>query len=178
MIRLELLFREWKQLWDTFTSVGPLICPDGRVSSLNKSNPIQYKTCSKSLSWKISKSRGTRKNWPSQLGGHNVRRQYPPAPMTVQDNKIMYSREMLVLQSIFAGWLWFRWLTSGNDIDLLIYAACIDYLVMVIALMPLCAIGVGNAYILVLNGIQTNIYKLQEYFAKFLTFIKLPVISG
>ena len=35
------LFREWKQLWDTFTCVGRLICPEGRVSSLNKSNPIQ-----------------------------------------------------------------------------------------------------------------------------------------
>ena len=33
------LFREWKQLWDTFTCVGRLICPEGRVSSLNKSNP-------------------------------------------------------------------------------------------------------------------------------------------
>ena len=33
------LFREWKQLWDTFTCVGQLICPEGRVSSLNKSNP-------------------------------------------------------------------------------------------------------------------------------------------
>ena len=39
MIRLEWLFREWKQSWDTFTCVGRLICPDGRVS-LNKSNPI------------------------------------------------------------------------------------------------------------------------------------------
>ena len=37
MIGLE--FREWKQLWDTFTCVGRLICPEGRVSSLNKSNP-------------------------------------------------------------------------------------------------------------------------------------------
>ena len=27
--------------WDTFTYVGRLICPEGRVSSLNKSNPIQ-----------------------------------------------------------------------------------------------------------------------------------------
>ena len=35
------LFREWKQLWDTFTCVGRLICPEGRVSSLNKSNPSQ-----------------------------------------------------------------------------------------------------------------------------------------
>ena len=35
------LFRKWKQLWDTFTCVGRLICPEGRVSSLNKSNPIQ-----------------------------------------------------------------------------------------------------------------------------------------
>ena len=34
-------FREWKQLWGTFTWVGRLICPEGRVSSLNKSNPIQ-----------------------------------------------------------------------------------------------------------------------------------------
>ena len=33
------LFREWKQLWDTFTRVGRPICPEGRVSSLNKSNP-------------------------------------------------------------------------------------------------------------------------------------------
>ena len=29
------------QLWDTFTCVGRLICPEGHVSSLNKSNPIQ-----------------------------------------------------------------------------------------------------------------------------------------
>ena len=28
-------FREWKQLWDTFTCVGRLIYPEGRVSSLN-----------------------------------------------------------------------------------------------------------------------------------------------
>ena len=33
------LFRELKQLWDTFTCVGRLICPEGLVSSLNKSNP-------------------------------------------------------------------------------------------------------------------------------------------
>ena len=26
------LFREWKQLWDTFTCVGRLICHEGRVS--------------------------------------------------------------------------------------------------------------------------------------------------
>ena len=32
-------FREWKQLWDTFPCVGRLICPEGRVSLLNKSNP-------------------------------------------------------------------------------------------------------------------------------------------
>ena len=32
------LFREWKQLWDTFTCVGRLICPEGHVSSLCKSN--------------------------------------------------------------------------------------------------------------------------------------------
>ena len=32
--------REWKQLWDTFTCVGRLICPEGRVSSLNKYNTI------------------------------------------------------------------------------------------------------------------------------------------
>ena len=36
------LFREWKQLWDTFTCVGRLICPEGRVSSLNKSNPTTF----------------------------------------------------------------------------------------------------------------------------------------
>ena len=36
------LFREWKQLWDTFTCVWRLICLEGRVSSLNKFNPIQY----------------------------------------------------------------------------------------------------------------------------------------
>ena len=35
-------FREWKQFWNTFTCVGRLICPEGRVSSLNKSNPIQF----------------------------------------------------------------------------------------------------------------------------------------
>ena len=35
------LFREWKQLWDTFNCVGRLICPEGRVTSLNKSNLIQ-----------------------------------------------------------------------------------------------------------------------------------------
>ena len=34
-------FQKWKQLWDTFTCVGRLICPKGRVSSLNKPNPIQ-----------------------------------------------------------------------------------------------------------------------------------------
>ena len=33
------------QLCDTFTCVGRLICPEGRVSSLNKSNPIQYCMC-------------------------------------------------------------------------------------------------------------------------------------
>ena len=33
------LFREWKQFWDTFTCVGRLICPEGRVSSLHKPNP-------------------------------------------------------------------------------------------------------------------------------------------
>ena len=44
MTRLEWLFREWKQLWDTFTCVGRLICPEGCVSSLNKSNPIQSVT--------------------------------------------------------------------------------------------------------------------------------------
>ena len=38
------LFREWKQLWDTFTCVGRLICPEGRVSSLNKSNPTKSGT--------------------------------------------------------------------------------------------------------------------------------------
>ena len=32
-------FREWKQLWDTFTCVGRLICREGHVPSLNKSNP-------------------------------------------------------------------------------------------------------------------------------------------
>ena len=37
------MFREWKQLWDTFTCVGRLICPEGHVSSLNKSNPIQLR---------------------------------------------------------------------------------------------------------------------------------------
>ena len=35
------LFRDWKQLWGTFTHVGRLICPEGRVSSLNKSNPTK-----------------------------------------------------------------------------------------------------------------------------------------
>ena len=35
------MFVGWKQLWDTFTRVGWLICPDGRVSSLNKSNPTK-----------------------------------------------------------------------------------------------------------------------------------------
>ena len=39
------MFRELKQLWDTFTCVGRLICPEGQVSSLNKSNPIQTFTC-------------------------------------------------------------------------------------------------------------------------------------
>ena len=33
------LFREWKQIWDTSTYVGRLMCPEGRVSSLNESNP-------------------------------------------------------------------------------------------------------------------------------------------
>ena len=36
---LSYMFREWKQLWGTFTWVGWLICPKGRVASLNKSNP-------------------------------------------------------------------------------------------------------------------------------------------
>ena len=35
------LFRELTQLWDTFTCVERLICPEGRVPSLNKSNQIQ-----------------------------------------------------------------------------------------------------------------------------------------
>ena len=35
------MFWELKQLWDTFTCVGRLISPEGHVSSLNKSNPIQ-----------------------------------------------------------------------------------------------------------------------------------------
>ena len=34
------LFGEWKQLWNTFTCIGRLICPQGRVS-LNKSNPTK-----------------------------------------------------------------------------------------------------------------------------------------
>ena len=34
------LFKEWKQLWDTFTCVGRLICHEERVTSLNKSNPF------------------------------------------------------------------------------------------------------------------------------------------
>ena len=33
-------FREWKQQQKTSTCVGRLICPEGRVSSLNKCNPI------------------------------------------------------------------------------------------------------------------------------------------
>ena len=39
------LFREWKQLWDTFTCVERLICPEGRVCVVIKqiqSNPISY----------------------------------------------------------------------------------------------------------------------------------------
>ena len=40
-LSLSNLFRKLKQLWDTSTCVGRLICPEGRVSSLNKSNPIQ-----------------------------------------------------------------------------------------------------------------------------------------
>ena len=32
------LFRKWKQLWDTCTCIGRLICSRGHVSSLNKSN--------------------------------------------------------------------------------------------------------------------------------------------
>ena len=35
------MLRELKQHSDTFTCVGRLICPEGHVSSLNKSNPIQ-----------------------------------------------------------------------------------------------------------------------------------------
>ena len=31
LLDLSNLFREWKQLWDTFTSVGRLICPEGCV---------------------------------------------------------------------------------------------------------------------------------------------------
>ena len=38
------MFRELMQLCDTFTCVGWLICPEGHVSLLNKSNPIQYCT--------------------------------------------------------------------------------------------------------------------------------------
>ena len=40
IMELECLFGEWEQHWDTSTCVGQLICPEGRVSSLNKSNPI------------------------------------------------------------------------------------------------------------------------------------------
>ena len=36
----EYLFREWKQFWNSFTCVRRLICREGHVSSLNKSNPI------------------------------------------------------------------------------------------------------------------------------------------
>ena len=36
------LFREWEQLWDALTCVGRLICTEGRVSSLNKSNPTNH----------------------------------------------------------------------------------------------------------------------------------------
>ena len=33
-------WRTWSDFWDTLTCVGRLVCPGGRVSSLNKSNPI------------------------------------------------------------------------------------------------------------------------------------------
>ena len=39
------LFREWNQFWDTITCVRRLICPEGRVSSLNKSNPTNTSKC-------------------------------------------------------------------------------------------------------------------------------------
>ena len=41
------LFSKLKQLWDTLTCVGRLICPRGRVSSLNKSNPTNQYTGNK-----------------------------------------------------------------------------------------------------------------------------------
>ena len=37
---------EWKQFWDTFTCVRRLICPEGCMSSLNRSNPIQSEASS------------------------------------------------------------------------------------------------------------------------------------
>ena len=53
------MFRELKQLWDTFTCVGRLVCPEGHVSSLNKSNPtnitaILRKYCFVSISVQIT----------------------------------------------------------------------------------------------------------------------------
>ena len=52
------MFREWNQLWDTLTCVGRLICPEGHVSSSNKSNPIQFlllhgSSCKNSRLWWI-----------------------------------------------------------------------------------------------------------------------------
>ena len=47
------LFRKWQQLWGTFTWVGRLICPEGRVSSLNKSNPANIYLCrTANMSWR------------------------------------------------------------------------------------------------------------------------------
>ena len=40
------LLSGWKQLWDTLTCVRRLKCPEGRVSSLNKSDPIQSEASS------------------------------------------------------------------------------------------------------------------------------------
>ena len=45
--------------WDTFTCVGRLICPEGRVSSLNKSNPIQSSSISCSNAPGVRKVRNT-----------------------------------------------------------------------------------------------------------------------
>ena len=49
------LSRDWKQLWETSTNVGRLICPEGCVSSLNKYNPNPFAWPSY-LAWDASPS--------------------------------------------------------------------------------------------------------------------------
>ena len=56
---------EWKQHWDTFTCVGRLICHVGRMSSLNKSIPIQTTVLTKiSRTISVSAPDGLHKGYP------------------------------------------------------------------------------------------------------------------